>query len=379
MINRLAQKTRRLGACVLFAAIGLGAPAAAQNNWVNPDVNALREEVRRLDAQVRALSGGGGQGGGLQVSGDAILRLDALDTQLRSVIGRIEQVEFEIRRQADARDRAMQQIGFRLGAIEDHLGLTPPSPDLAASSGFADAAVGGAASQGQGDLGAGFADAGGSGDAAFAGTAVVDGAELNGGRVPIGAVGAAAAPVPSAASAGYEVDENGQLKLPPAADDGQGADGVLGTLPVAAASAAQTPAALSPVEQGPASSAEAYRAAVSLVRSGAFAEAEASLRGFIAQYPSDPQVGEAMYWLGETHYVRGQFVDASRVFLDAFKQHPQAPRAPDSLLKLGMTLARLNQVDEACLTFREVMTRFPGAPDNVRNRAQAEARRASCG
>jgi TolA-binding protein len=47
-------------------------------------------------------------------------------------------------------------------------------------------------------------------------------------------------------------------------------------------------------------------------------------------------------------------------------------------LKLAMSLDRLGQKDAACSSFGELSTRFPNAPENVKNRAKSERQRIGC-
>lgn len=363
----------------------IGAPstrAVAQSDWINPDVIALRDEVRRLDAQVQALLAGGGGAAasgaiGAAASPDSYIRLEQIELQLRSLTGRIERIEFDIRGLTDARAGGVEDLRFRLEALEERFGVTPPPPRdgeaLARPVGPAEPreeirSGGVGQSFGQGAVQSGVQGGGVQGGGQSFGSAI--GSDLG-----------ASADI----ALGVEVDEQGRLRGSTAGGSAT-APQTLGVLEsdrqlgaVRQSPIYDTPSAGGGQATASATADEAYRGAVESVRSGAFDQAERQLRAFVDAHPSDRRVGDAKYWLGETHYVRGQFGDAARVFLDAYRQHPASDRAPDSLLKLGMTLAQLNQREEACLTFDEVLNRFPGAPSNVRNRAALEANRAGCG
>ena len=335
----------------LAAIAALIAPAAvrldhaiAQNEWVNPDVNALRDEIRRMQTEISALRGGAG-GGGLDT--DSYVRMERIETELRNVVGRLEQLEFAQRRSEQQMAATLESLGYRLDAVEQGLGI---------EGGGAVPPIGAA------PVGPAPAPAGN-----------------YGGEQPYNATGGqavdpplAAAPAPGVAG-GVVVGPDGSILGSAAAvTAGAGAPpGVLGQI--------NSDPALGPRPVAQAGNADAaFSEAVSRVRAGAFEDAERLLRGFVDQYPQDQRVGDAKYWVGETHFVRGQYAEAARVFLDAYRQHPSSTRAPDSLLKLGMTLAQLKQRDEACLTFREVSARYPNAPPTVRQRAALEAERAGC-
>ena len=109
-----------------------------------------------------------------------------------------------------------------------------------------------------------------------------------------------------------------------------------------------------------------------------YPSAEASFRQLVETYPSDRLAGDAQYWLGESYYVRGQYKNAADAFLKGYKTYRAGQKAPDSLLKLGMSLAALGQKEAACSSFAELGVKFAQAPENVREQAKSERRKAGC-
>lgn len=109
-----------------------------------------------------------------------------------------------------------------------------------------------------------------------------------------------------------------------------------------------------------------------------YAGAEGAFRELVNAYPNDPLAGNAQYWIGETYYVRGQYKNAADAFLKGYKKYKSSEKAPDTLLKLGMSLAALGQKDAACSTFNELKTKYPGAPEHIRDDANAQRKRAGC-
>jgi tol-pal system protein YbgF len=121
-----------------------------------------------------------------------------------------------------------------------------------------------------------------------------------------------------------------------------------------------------------------YEKAYSYLLQQDYGAAEASFRDFLVQHPKHELAGSAQYWLGETHYLRGEYKTAATAFLEGYEKHRQNAKAPDSLLKLAMSLERLGQRSAACSSFSELSAQFPNAPEHVRRRAQSERRRAGC-
>lgn len=138
--------------------------------------------------------------------------------------------------------------------------------------------------------------------------------------------------------------------------------------------------AAAPVATGPAdATAKAlYETAYGFLLQQDYGAAEAGFEDFLRKHPSDPLAGNAQYWLGETHYVRGQYKQAANAFLKGYQAYARSAKAPDSLLKLGMALDRLGQKDASCQSFGELVTKFPNAPASVRSTADRERRRLGC-
>ncbi|HWK93979.1 MAG TPA: tol-pal system protein YbgF [Pseudolabrys sp.] len=109
-----------------------------------------------------------------------------------------------------------------------------------------------------------------------------------------------------------------------------------------------------------------------------YALAEQAFRDFLKKYPSETQVPDAYYWLGESQYQRQQFRDAAQSFLAVSTKHEKSARAPNALLRLGQSLAALKQKDAACATLAEVGRKYPKAPANVKKSVEQEVKRVKC-
>ncbi|MCH8953440.1 MAG: tetratricopeptide repeat protein [Proteobacteria bacterium] len=119
--------------------------------------------------------------------------------------------------------------------------------------------------------------------------------------------------------------------------------------------------------------------AIEDVRQGRFDQGEDRLRSFLTAYPRSPLKGEALYWLGESQFVRGAFQNAALSYLNGYKIDPAGAAAPKNLYRLGVTLGRLGQLDASCLTLRDVRNQFPAGPVDVLDAADAESSALNCG
>lgn len=128
-------------------------------------------------------------------------------------------------------------------------------------------------------------------------------------------------------------------------------------------------AAYTPPQEAKASTASAvtdaadahYNNAFAMLNRKQYAQAAESFTAFIRQYPSDPLVPNAYYWLGESHYARGDYVRAIEQFRKGYEAAPSGQKAADNLLKLGLSLSNVKRKEEACVVLQQVVTKFKGS------------------
>lgn len=123
---------------------------------------------------------------------------------------------------------------------------------------------------------------------------------------------------------------------------------------------------------------EHYDSAFKLLNESRYDEAAELFASFTKTYPKHELVGNAYYWLGETHYVQHQFADAAEQFRKGFETAPDGAKAPDNLLKLGMSLSQLKRNDEACVVFKQLLKKYPKQSEAVKSKASKEFARMQC-
>ena len=106
-------------------------------------------------------------------------------------------------------------------------------------------------------------------------------------------------------------------------------------------------------------------------------DAQSGFKEFLSKYPEHNLAGSAQYKLGETYYAQQDYNDAAQNYLTGYKQFPKSRRAADSLLKLGLSLNKLGQKEQGCAALGSVGSEFPKAVE-ANKRAQAEFKRAGC-
>ena len=126
-----------------------------------------------------------------------------------------------------------------------------------------------------------------------------------------------------------------------------------------AAEAALTAAQASMAPGGPEAE---YQAAFNLLKEGKYDEAASALRNFLARNPQHELAPNAMYWLGEAHYVRRDYPAALAAFEGLLKDYPGTRKAPDALLKAGYCQYELKRFGPARALLTRVVQEYPDSP-----------------
>lgn len=106
--------------------------------------------------------------------------------------------------------------------------------------------------------------------------------------------------------------------------------------------------------------------------------AERSFTAFLERYATNPQAGEAQYWLGEVLYQQKSYAESGTAYSNMIRNYPTDPRAPDALVKLGRSLRLVGDATRACAILATLPTRYPDASPVTRNLADVERARSSC-
>lgn len=333
------------------------APAAAA---AATDDSALKRRVEQLEEQLvdmqvtigtlESLARGGagaapaGDGGGGSYGGGGVdgVRLDGLETQVRALAAQVQQLTEQLRAMGAQPRRS--DAGPVPGAVPAQLpekqfagapSAGPATPPAGDESRFGSTTVTAA-----------------TGGADSIGGLIENDQAANGAAAP--AAGSAAEPAPGTSAAASPAPE--MAALPPAFG------------------AATAPGS----DANPGGAKQLYETAYGYLMQRDYSAAQGAFEDFLTRYPQDSLAGNAQYWLGEAHFVRGEYKAAAGSFLKGYQNYAGNPRAADSLLKLAMSLDRLGQKDAACSSFSELSTRFPNAPENVKMRAKSERQRIGC-
>lgn len=313
---------------VLAAAGSLVSPVYAQSSTDQ----ALIDQVKRLQRELStlqlyvyrgekppdsAISEIYGSGGVDKTQAARIdLRLSQLESEMRGLTGQIEEQSFRIDRMGKRLDKLVADVDARLRNLEQRTGGRP----VASST-----ELGGSQGGEPGTLGTVSEDAV---------SAVRSGDQVQ---------------------PGSAVSSTGVVASGTTGQSGQNAYALAGT-----------------------TAEDQYSHAFSLLSQANYDQAEQALQAFLNEHPNHRLAGNAKYWLGETHYVRGHYQDAAVAFAEGYQTYPNSTKAPDNLLKLGKSLSALGETNDACGTYGELLRRFPNAAPTILKQADQERRRLAC-
>lgn len=264
-------------------------------------------------------------------SDDVELRLNAIEKAIQQLTGMAEENTHRIDRLSQRLDRLQNDLTYRVEQLEAAV-ATEASPDAAAGSGPAEAS------------------------------------KAEGKPEPTRAIAAAPPAEKPAESGAARIGANRP-------DSGQAEPDQAEPEPARAAVGAAARPNASAANRDPDG---AYAAAFDLLRRRDFDGAETAFTAFIADFPEHPLTENAHYWLGETHYARGQFEAAARSFASGYKAAPDGRKAPDNLLKLGLSLEQLGRTSEACLVLQRLLADFPSISGSMRARVRQSRDEMSC-
>lgn len=105
----------------------------------------------------------------------------------------------------------------------------------------------------------------------------------------------------------------------------------------------------------------AYLRTFELLKNARYDEAIAGFRDMQARWPQGRYADNALYWLGESHFVKREYEPALESFRALMEQFPASPKVPDALWKVGLTQIELKQDEDAKGTLQKLIADYPNS------------------
>ncbi len=105
-----------------------------------------------------------------------------------------------------------------------------------------------------------------------------------------------------------------------------------------------------------------YKTGMKHFKAGKYDKAATSHRRLLKRYPQHELADNALYWLAEGVYARGDWLQAMTWFQDVILRYPEGNKLPDAMLKSALCYAKLGDTSYAVQMLTEVETLFMGLP-----------------
>jgi tol-pal system protein YbgF len=102
-----------------------------------------------------------------------------------------------------------------------------------------------------------------------------------------------------------------------------------------------------------------YQTAFDALRQGRYDESTSLFNDFLRTYPDHELADNAMYWLGESHYVTQKYETALETFRGLVQRYSEGEKTADAELKIGYCLYELGQYEMARTALDGVIQRYP--------------------
>ncbi|MEH6604739.1 MAG: tol-pal system protein YbgF [Pseudomonadales bacterium] len=102
----------------------------------------------------------------------------------------------------------------------------------------------------------------------------------------------------------------------------------------------------------------AYQAAYEYIKTQQFDQAITAFGDFVVQYPQGNYAGNAWYWLGELHLLKGELEPAKLAFLQVLENFPGHRKSADATFKLAQVYHRLGDAAQAKAMAEAVITQY---------------------
>lgn len=178
------------------------------------------------------------------------------------------------------------------------------------------------------------------------------------------------------------IANNAPASGPPPAKFGESLPDIPGAAPTS--STAPPPGQVAALPPGPGSAEgggdpqQMYSSAYGFLLGQNYGAAQNGFEEFLRKHPRDALAPDALFWLGESHYMQKNYNDAAEAFDLVTASYGTSSKAPEAQLRRAASLVQLGRRDDACAALRQLGTKYPNARAILKTKADAERQRAGC-
>jgi tol-pal system protein YbgF len=113
-------------------------------------------------------------------------------------------------------------------------------------------------------------------------------------------------------------------------------------------------------QSGPA---QMFQIGKQMMTRGSYGAARSAFEDMLAQFPNDPNAGEAQYEIAHSFDLEGQSASADSAYAVVVDKYPKAIHAPTALFKRGKMAQAAGQTAKATALFQQLVAKYPGSPE----------------
>ena len=111
-----------------------------------------------------------------------------------------------------------------------------------------------------------------------------------------------------------------------------------------------------------------YNQALDLYYQGKLDEAKMKFEEFIKKYKNHQLYDNALFWIGQIYYTKGQYKKAINIFQNLINkcesgQIKDCNKLPDALLKISYSYLKIGEKEKAKYYFQKIIEKYPGSEE----------------
>ncbi|MBW1974514.1 MAG: tol-pal system protein YbgF [Deltaproteobacteria bacterium] len=107
----------------------------------------------------------------------------------------------------------------------------------------------------------------------------------------------------------------------------------------------------------------AYEGALKAFHDRNYKQSEENFKAFLKRYPDSPLADNALFWLGEIYFIRGDYLKAIEYYQKLLDTYPKGNKVPIAMFKQGKAWEKLGDTTAARILYEKVINKYPNTAE----------------
>ncbi len=116
-----------------------------------------------------------------------------------------------------------------------------------------------------------------------------------------------------------------------------------------------------------------YEQALNAFHKKNYSDSERTFKAFLKKYPDSPLADNALFWLGEIYFLRGDYLKAIEYYQKVLDIYPKGNKVPIAMFRQGKAWEKLGDTTAARILYEKVINKFPNSAEARLARKALEA------